>query len=268
MVKLLYTEYRGHEVELAKKAVDDKVDIVAICGGCGTTFFALQELAFTKVKVALIPTAAGNIFPHLFGIRSIKKGLEVIKNGVERNIDIGEFENEDTGRFYFMCYAGAGISPHSAKEALKKTKRRFFDYVLSLYNVFANYEPLPIQVQFREKKKNVLPFEIFIGNIQTYGKTFSFIPYASVFDGLFDVLIIPKMSFAKIISFSLKSFIGLEYQLKDFSKYYKVDQIKLLFKEQQMIQLDYEPFQVEGECSITVKPLALTILVPEGKVNV
>lgn len=267
-MRLLYTEYRGHEVELAKLAVEDKVDIVAICGGCGTAFFAIQELVFTKIAVVLIPTAAGNIFSHLFGIRSINKGLNVIKDGVERSIDIGEFRNEDTDSYYFMCYAGAGISPISAQVSLNKKRRHFLDYVFSLYSVFMSYKPHPILVRFHSKEINVSPFEIFIGNIQTYGKTFSFIPYASVFDGLFDVLIIPKMNLLKIISFSLKSFIGLEYELKDFSSYYKVDQMTLIFKKQQLIQLDYEPFIVEGECVITVNPLALNILVPKGKVNI
>lgn len=267
-IRLLYTEYRGHESELTKIAISEKADIVAVCGGTGSAFFSIQNLVFTKIQLVFIPTAAGNIFSYLFGIRSIKKGIETIKNGVVRNMDIGQFDNDDVGRHYFMCFAGTGISPYSAKEALKKTKRIFLDYVFSLYKVLSRYKPYAIKVQFQETKETFYPFEIFVGNIQTYGKTFSFIPYTSIFDGLFDVLVIPKMTLSKIISFSIKSLIGLAYELKDFSKYYKVDKIKLFFDSKQMIQLDYEPFDVEGECIIQVLPLALPILVPKNRVNI
>lgn len=265
---LFYTEYRGHEQELTKRAVLAGADIIAICGGTGSAFFALQSIIGHNVQLALVPTGAGNIFSFLFDIRSVRQGIENIQTGVLRSVDIGTIENERIGRFYFMGFVGLGISGLSAQYALKKNKRHYLHYIGDLPKIFKEYEPSRISMKFDQTKKKMKPFELFIGNIQSYGRSASFIPFTSVFDGVLDILILPKVPLWRFFLFILISALGLQDKVKEYSDYHKAKHIQLKLEKEQYIHVDYEPFLVHGNIDIKVKSLMVDVFLPKNSINI
>lgn len=267
-VTLFYTEYRGHEQELAKRAVLAGADTIAVCGGTGSAFFALQSIIGHNVQLALIPTGAGNIFSFLFDIRSVRQGIENIKTGVLRSVDVGIIESENIGKMYFLGFVGIGISGLSAEYALRKKKRHYLDYIGNLHRIFKEYKPSEISMKFGQKEKKMNAFELFIGNIQSYGRSATFIPFTSVFDGVIDILIMPKVPLWRFVLFIIISSIGFQDKVKEYSDYHKAKNIDLDLKDEQVIQVDYEPFLVKGHINIKVKSLMVDIFLPKNSINI
>ena len=57
---IIFTEYGGHATKLAKKAIEDDVDIVAAVGGDGTINEIASPLIGTRQTLAIIPFGSGN----------------------------------------------------------------------------------------------------------------------------------------------------------------------------------------------------------------
>lgn len=267
-VSLLYTEHRGHEQELAKRAVLAGANIIAVCGGTGSAFFALQSIIGHNVQLALVPTGAGNIFPYLFDIRSVRQGIENIKTGELRSVDVGRIENEELGSYYFLGFVGVGFSGVSAHRALQKKKRFYLDYMRGIYRLFKTHKSYSIQMKLNDEVKFAEPFELFIGNIQSYGRSFSFIPFTSVFDGFLDILMIPSVKLWRFWLFIVISTIGFQDKVKEYSDYYRAKKISIDLKDEQFIQVDYEPFFVKGKIDISVQSLMVDIFLPRNAINI
>lgn len=258
-----YTKYRGHETELTKKAIERGADIIAVCGGNGTVFGALQALMGSDIPLAIIPTGAGNIFSFNFGIRTRKEALEAIQNGYVNKVDAGKVQNEQLGVKYFLCYAGLGISSLLAKKLIHKPFRNFNHYFISLLrNIYAIKKPR-VQLKINQiRELDILPDEFFIGNVNTYGKHAKYIPHASVTDGLLDVIIYNDLNVFRTLAFLLLSNFGIYDNKNDFSSYYKADQLSLFFANETDFQIDFEPFLLKGSVDIEIVKKAVAVYLP------
>ena len=61
-VNIFISEYKGHSIKLAKKAVQNKANIVVACGGDGTINEVGQSLVKTPVFLGIIPLGSGSGF--------------------------------------------------------------------------------------------------------------------------------------------------------------------------------------------------------------
>ena len=57
---IVYTERVGHATQLAKDAVNKKVDIIVAVGGDGSVHEVGTALIGTKTKLAILPAGSGN----------------------------------------------------------------------------------------------------------------------------------------------------------------------------------------------------------------
>ena len=78
-VNILISEYKGHAIKLAKKALYNKANIVVACGGDGTINEIGQSLVKTSVLLGIIPLGSGNGFARHFNIpKNLNNALNII----------------------------------------------------------------------------------------------------------------------------------------------------------------------------------------------
>ena len=80
-VSMLTTKAAGEAIDLAKKAVENQVDVVVAVGGDGTVNEIGSTLIGSNTALAIIPAGSGNGLARHLGIpRNIKKAIELLGN--------------------------------------------------------------------------------------------------------------------------------------------------------------------------------------------
>ncbi len=119
-----YTRRRGHAAELARRAVDDRVDVVVTLGGDGTVNEVVNGLLHEgpgeKVPaLAVVPGGSTNVFARALGlpkdpIEGTGVILDAMHQGRSRAVGLGRAD----GRYFTFC-AGFGLDA----EVVRKVER-------------------------------------------------------------------------------------------------------------------------------------------------
>ncbi len=91
--QLLYTEYPGHAIELARQASKNH-PVVAALGGDGTIREVLEGTWQSSATLGIIPGGTGNDYARGLGIpREAEQAIKVLLDGQEELLDVG-LEND------------------------------------------------------------------------------------------------------------------------------------------------------------------------------
>jgi YegS/Rv2252/BmrU family lipid kinase len=201
--------YPTHAIELAKKAVEDKYDLVIAGGGDGTVHEVVNAImTFPKDKrpaLGVLPLGSGNDFSYAVDMDpDPAKALRQIFTGTERLVDIGEV-TDDRGRTeYFDNTVGIGfdaiVTIHSHKMPLV---RGFLMYILAvLKTIFMNHHPVGKKVTLEGDnswEEEVLMLTLCNGGRE--GGGFHLYPDAKNGDGVFHYVTVPNVSRLMMLRF-------------------------------------------------------------------
>jgi YegS/Rv2252/BmrU family lipid kinase len=203
-----YTSLEDPGERLARKAVDEHVDLVITAGGDGTIHAVASGLIGAESTLGIIPLGTMNNLAHSLGIPvSVEAACAVLSGGETRSIDAGEMNGQT-----FLEVAGVGFeaSLFPAGEELKKTDllSTVRGAILGLVSLLT-FKPSRLNISFDEKKAR--PFDaiqVTICNAPYYGAHFQIAPDILMDDGMLDVFIFRRMSslgyLRHAISFSQK----------------------------------------------------------------
>lgn len=119
------TTQAGHAAELARRGVDDGMDLIAVYGGDGTTMQAVGGIVGSGVPVALIPGGTGNLLAGNLRLpRKPADAARVAVCGVTRRIDLGRVVRPG-GERYFAVSCGAGFDAELMAGTSGERKRRW-----------------------------------------------------------------------------------------------------------------------------------------------
>ncbi len=172
------------EVENSKE-----YECLFILGGDGTLHDAINVIARMprekRPTIGYIPTGTLNDAGKTFGIKGIKKAINIILEGNKEDIDICSFNDR-----YFLYLAAIGqysdIS-YSARRDDKKKVGKMSYYNLAVKEAFQKYN-IHIEVEHDGiKEEYVTPFIIVMNGEYVGG--FKINPKNSINDGMFDVYI-------------------------------------------------------------------------------
>lgn len=207
-VKSIKTEYAGHATELAKQAVNDKVEIVVAVGGDGTVNEIASALVGTETALIIVGTGSGNGLARdlgMFGL-STKQIIERIKLNKSCHIDCGEV----LGRKFF-CTCGSGFDALIGHLFAQTKVRGFLTYVKLSLKAYKDYTPLSYHLRFCKNSscgnnaadadldsKKGEAFVVNIANNKQFGNNAYIAPHANLMDGLFTVTIIKPFKWYNI----------------------------------------------------------------------
>ena len=130
--EICVSEYPGHSCILAKDAINQHIDILAVAGGDGSINEVGTPLIGSDMALAVIPCGSGNGLSRCLNIPLDPiKALQVINRNYRRKIDTVTVNDQP-----FISISGTGYDAKVAEDYSKDPRRGFetyFRYIIRNY---------------------------------------------------------------------------------------------------------------------------------------
>ena len=195
-VELKLTTRPGDAAEFAARASRNGSPDVIVAGGDGTINEAIQGLAGTRGRLAIIPRGTGNVLARELGLPLNEEEATVIAaRGKSRRIHLGlAIDETNNVRRHFALMAGIGLDASIVRRvqpSLKKRIGRGAFWVSGLSHL-ARWDPHPFTLEF-DGREYTATFAA-IGNAPRYGGDLAITPGARLDQPGFEVCIIETSS--------------------------------------------------------------------------
>ena len=195
--RLLWTEGPGHASALAREASAAGAKTVLSIGGDGTAFEVAQGLAGTDTALGIIPAGTGNDFAKTLGSPlNPEAALAFVLSHPPKRTDAGEIN----GRM-FLNEIGTGfdVSVLDYAEKAKRYCRGLLPYLYGVLQTLFRFRAVPITFSIDGGEMITRDaFVMAVGNGGIIGGGIPIAPEAKADDGLFDVVIVGKISKRKL----------------------------------------------------------------------
>lgn len=194
-VDLQFTNGPGDAAEIAARAAREGTEVI-VAGGDGTINEAIQGLAGTDARLAIIPRGTGNVLARELQLPLDEAGaVAVIAKGNVREIYLGLVIDEKTNeRRHFVLMAGIGLDASvvgRVDPTLKKRIGRGAFWVSGLSHL-ANWDPQPFTLEINGDKYTATFAAI--GKAARYGGDLAITPGARLDQREFEVCMIQTTS--------------------------------------------------------------------------
>jgi YegS/Rv2252/BmrU family lipid kinase len=214
------TLYAGHATEIIGKLNFEKYDGIAVSGGDGTIFEAINGYfannSAGRIPLGVIPIGRGNAFARDLDLHPEKweEAVSAIAGGRRKKVDVG-FCKTGEENFYFINILGLGFVTDVAKTAFRLRVFGHLSYILGvLYRtVFLKAYPLTFEIDGKRYERENVFAEI--SNSRYTGKDFLMAPAASIDDGKLDLTLLNKLTRIKLLQCLPKIFTGGHVKMKE-----------------------------------------------------
>jgi YegS/Rv2252/BmrU family lipid kinase len=124
-VEEIDTKGRGHATEIARRAAENGVDVVAAFGGDGTVNEVVNGIASTPTRLAILPGGMANVFARSLGIPhdAVEAAGFLLERADDRPREVPLARLE--GR-YFTANAGVGLDAAVVREVEHRPRKKKF----------------------------------------------------------------------------------------------------------------------------------------------
>lgn len=257
------TKHRGHATELAKEALSNQVDIVVAVGGDGTIHEIAQVLTNTTTVLGIFPTGHQSAYSSYLKLPTKShKILEVIRQAKTTKIDTIIVEKNLSERIIGICYVGIGLTSNTVHDIGNKEKKTYAYYwQKTAKNYKKVYDPV-LNFRFHYFNFSTKVFEVLVSNIDQYRSKMRYFENAKSDDGVLDILVIRRAKLLRFILFALQSFLGISDTFYDQMEFYKTEDIHFKFHTPVKVQIDFEPYILQGNITMRANKQSLNIIVP------
>jgi YegS/Rv2252/BmrU family lipid kinase len=246
---------------LAREALEDGMDLMAVSGGDGTVMEVLSAMVGTDVPVAVLPAGTGNLLSANLGIpMTVPEAVEVALSGSPYRLDLARSDDDR----YFAIMGGMGLDGEVIEEADREAKNRLgiFAYFLAAARNLGRRRTsvlirLDNQPPLRRRVKSVL-----IANMGKMTGGLEAIPTASPSDGLLDIGIVKARTTGQWLRLLGYGLLGRSHEAPDL-EVHQARRVSITAVNPQPVQFDGEEGGHRRELNAEVVPGAVIILVPE-----
>lgn len=193
------TKGEGCATRAAKLAAEKKFDLVIAAGGDGTineVVNGLAELSY-RPTLGIIPAGTTNDFARAIGIpREIEKICNILCEGHSMPIDIGKVDNK-----FFINIAGGGTLTELTYEVPSRLKTMMgqLAYYVKGIEKLPRIRPSAVRIEYDGKLFEGDVTLFLVANTNSVGGFEKLAPKASVYDGMFDLIIVKRTNLADTI---------------------------------------------------------------------
>jgi YegS/Rv2252/BmrU family lipid kinase len=267
-VEVLATSGPGHARELAEYGVAEKMDIVTVFGGDGTTMQAAAALVGTDVPLGVIPGGTGNLLAGNLRIPpSPARAARALLTARPRPIDLGRMDRPG-GSQYFAVACGAGYDARVMAATVSEKKRRWGmgAYVATSLRLIASIESTLHLITIDGVDYETRAAMVLVANCgEVIPRVVRLGPDISPSDGLLDVVVVRADNLSQSIRavWDLLRVGPATLGGAQAVAHARGRNIRVVSEQVQPVQLDGEPGG-ETPFTATVVPGAIRILVPAG----
>ncbi|NEU31702.1 diacylglycerol kinase [bacterium LRH843] len=233
------TTGEGCAKRAAQKASERGFDLVIAAGGDGTIFEVVNGLAHLKRRpmLGLIPAGTTNDFARALGIpRDIEKACDVLCGDHVEPIDIGKIND----RYFINIAAGGTLTELSYEVPIKmKTAIGQLAYYIKGIEKLPQITPTEVRIEYDGKLYEGEIMMFLISNTNSVGGFEKLAPDASLQDGMFDFIIVEKLSFPELLHLATLTLRG-EHLNHPKVTYVQANRIKINAKGKMQLNLDGE----------------------------
>jgi diacylglycerol kinase (ATP) len=271
-IGIRFTERAGHAEELAREAAGGDFDAIIVGGGDGTINEAVNGMAGSAKKLAVIPWGTGNVFAAEMRFpRKIGSICRLIEQGDSEALDLGACNGRR-----FLLMAGVGVDAYSLKQLEGQgLKRRIgvLAYAIAGIRAFARYRYPTIEVELSDGRKDSGSF-VLVSNTSLYGDIFSFTPKASPLDGRLDVFVFRETgrwsTLVLALRYLARSLVNPDLSIPPLglqrSRIYRTEKIRLSSLKPAFSQIDGE-LGPSLPLDISIEPRAVRLIVPRRRLK-
>jgi YegS/Rv2252/BmrU family lipid kinase len=263
--EIIAADKNGDYPYLKEKITEDKITDVVICGGDGTIKQVATALLGIDINIGIIPAGSGNGLAFAAKIpKQAARALQIIFNGKSARID-GFYINNHFG--CMLC--GIGFDAQVAHDFALDKKRGLATYVKQSVKNFVKASPYKFDITIKGKTFSTEAFFISIANSNQFGNNFTIAPKASLDDGLLDIIVVKKMSKARMLWSVLQQIRSGKVVHSDERNFHKKD--VLYFQTDKLIidnpllaplHIDGEPAATDMKFTIKILPAAFRLIRP------
>ena len=219
-----YTKKQGHATQLAQQAVEAGKACIVCVGGDGTVMEVAQGMVSSPIPMGILPTGTGNDFCKSLGISADPmEALEQLLRGKALPVDVGSM-----GGQVFLNAAGIGFDADVIMHMQKVSKRLrgLAAYVVGVMKAVVHLKMCDLQVCLNGERLEQEALMVVVANGRYFGGGMKVCPKADPRDGLLDVLVIDRVSRAKLLLL-LSKFISGKHLGLPMVKYYRCQEVSI-----------------------------------------
>lgn len=197
-IDIVYTAHRGHASELALEAVNQQYDIVCAVGGDGSVNEVGSALLHTSTALAILPAGSGNgVARHLKIPINLKKAILRINELQTIAMDTLRINGKPA-----IGVAGFGFDALIAKRFDDYSSRGLISYAKLVLKEWRKFKGINLTINDRAYSRILL---CTIANTNQFGNNFYISPESDVTDGQFELVLLEKQSFFRLLNTLFKS---------------------------------------------------------------
>jgi diacylglycerol kinase (ATP) len=201
-VELTLTSGPGDATEIASRAANNGRADVIVAGGDGTINEAIQGIAGSNVRLAIIPRGTGNVLARELRLPfDPQQAAAVVARGRSRRIHLGTaIDPKQNSKRYFLLMAGVGLDASVVTRVQPSLKKRFGKaaFWLSGLSHLADWKPQQFTLEIDGRHYSATFAAI--GNAASYGGALAITPGARIDQPEFEICIIETASRLRYLS--------------------------------------------------------------------
>lgn len=255
--EVVFTERAGHATEIAKDAIERGFDIVVASGGDGTVNEVACAMVNTGIPMGILPAGSGNGLARCLGISmSYALALRTIIRGNTKLMDVATVND-----MLYTSIAGIGFDAHVAQKFSEKFIRGMISYMQIILQEFSAYKPQTYKLTIDGVSMEKHALMIIFANSNQFGFNTRIAPDAKVDDGLLDICVFKKMPVSQLLNVGYHMMRGTPAK-SGYAEYFKGKEITIENIADSLMNIDGEPKLIDTPINISIKPLALRVIVP------
>jgi YegS/Rv2252/BmrU family lipid kinase len=209
-VEIKLTTAPGEATEFAARAARNGTSDVIVAGGDGTINEAVQGLAGSNARLAIIPRGTGNVLARELNLPlNDEQATIVAARGNARRIHLGLAIDETTNaKRFFVLMAGIGLDASVVRRVQPRLKKRIGKaaFWISGLSHLADWQPAPFTLEI-EGQSYTGTFAA-IGNAARYGGDLAITPGARLEEPEFEICIIETLNrfgYLRLLAYALRT---------------------------------------------------------------
>lgn len=256
--EICISQYAGHATILAKDAINQHFDILAVAGGDGSINEVGTPLIGTNMALAIIPCGSGNGLSRCMNIPLDPiKALQIINNNQYRKIDTVTVNGQS-----FISISGTGYDAKVAEDYSKDPRRGFETYFRYIVRNYITMKEQPYTIIMPDETLQIKAFFISFANSNQMGYDFPISPHASLWDGKVDLCIVQKPNPLELPIIGGYMIDGMMDKAPKV-KIIQTPEATIIRPKADVINLDGESIMMEKDLHLKVNPLSLNIICNE-----
>ncbi|MBO2516801.1 MAG: hypothetical protein CW338_05905 [Clostridiales bacterium] len=194
---LYATDSPGNATQLAREAVQRGSETVISIGGDGTISEIVRGLAGTKTALGIVPAGTGNDFIKSIDTpKDVQQATEFILSSAAKPTDVGMINDQP---FMNECGTGFDVMVLDYAEKAKKYVKGLLPYLWGIIRTLIHFKSVNMVYSIDDGEQ--INEEVLVcsaGNGRIIGGGIKICPEAVTDDGLFDIVIVKKISKLKL----------------------------------------------------------------------